>query len=388
MTSLYYPLIAFFVALVLVFWIHPKILRIAIEKNLVDHPDARKLQKNSVPVLGGIVVFFGVVIAMFFMSRVIDSDLFLPILVSMMVMLYVGCIDDFVNLTPALRFAIEIVVILMLIKFCGHSINDLHGLWNIYTINNWIAIPLTIFICVGIINAINLIDGINGLSSGYCIFACSVFCYVFYRAGDTTMMIFSAACCGALIPFFLHNVFGNKTRMFLGDGGALVMGLNMAGFVVGVLKNNSPISLQAAPNIGLVPFSLAVLAMPVFDTVRVMMMRIVKKKSPFHPDKTHLHHVLLGMGCSHLTVTLTILSINILIVLVWYLLARLGLSIDMQTYAVIFMGIFSTVGLYVFLFYQERHNAWWFRSTSHFIKKHSISQRPWFLALSKLVDRW
>jgi UDP-N-acetylmuramyl pentapeptide phosphotransferase/UDP-N-acetylglucosamine-1-phosphate transferase len=166
------------VSLLAVNWIYFKILKIAKEKNLVDNPDARKLQKNPVPVVGGLAVFFGLIMGTlagiaifgFFGSDTVNGNdmitvsRMLPIMLGMSIMLYVGCMDDILGLSPKARFLIEILVILGLIFSSGISIDSLHNMWTIGEIPTWIAIPLTIFAGVGIINAINMVDGVNGLS--------------------------------------------------------------------------------------------------------------------------------------------------------------------------------------------------------------------------------
>lgn len=124
----YTVIIPFFIALFLVGWIHPKLVKIALLKNIVDNPDARKLQRTPVPVLGGVAVFFGVVIAIGCMSAVVDCSGLPVVIMAMMAMLYTGTMDDILNLSPSLRLLIEIVVVLLLIFVGGYCINDFHGL--------------------------------------------------------------------------------------------------------------------------------------------------------------------------------------------------------------------------------------------------------------------
>ena len=133
--------------------------------------------------------------------------------------------------------------------------------------------------------------------------ACALFGTFFHLAGDFPMTMLAVVCMASLIPFFLHNVFGLKSKMFIGDGGTLLMGCVMSVFVLNMLKSGSLGVNYRALGFGLVPFSLAVLSVPVFDTVRVMMMRILRKTSPFHPDKTHLHHMFIELGFSHIVTT-------------------------------------------------------------------------------------
>ncbi len=345
----YTIIIPFFTALLLVGWIHPRLVKIALLKNIVDNPDARKLQRTPVPVLGGVAVFFGVVIAIGCMSSVVDCSGLPVVIMAMMAMLYTGTMDDILSLSPGLRFVIEIVVVLLLIFVGGYCIDDFHGLWNIGRFSYWCAVPLTVVAAVGIINAINLVDGVNGLSSGYCIMACLIFGTLFFLAGEAPMTILAAVLVGALIPFFLHNVFGKTSKMFIGDGGTLVMGVVMSVFVIAILQNGSRVAAYVNPNVGLVPFTLAVLSVPVFDTLRVMSTRILKGTSPFRPDKTHLHHMFIDLGCSHVATTLAILGVNMFVVLCWWALEASGFSIAVQLYAVIAVSLLVTSGLYHFM---------------------------------------
>lgn len=351
MLVLFHLVIPFVVAFVVVLLIFPKVLAVALAKNIVDNPDARKLQKQPVPVLGGIAVFFGLtfgfIIAMCFADC---ADLF-PVYAAMTVMLYVGTVDDITDLSPSFRFLVEVLVISFMVIVSRCMINDFHGLFGVEVIPMWVAVPLTVFAAVGIINAINLIDGVDGLSSGYCVMACTMFCGMFYAVGHESMAIMAAVAAGAMIPFFFHNVFGKKSKMFIGDGGTLVMGTMMATFVLQTLDSQSPCAAECGPNVGLIPFTLAVLSIPVFDTLRVMLSRIMRGTSPFHPDKTHLHHIFIDLGCSHPATFVAILTLNTTVVLCWWALVSLGFSVDVQLYVVVTLSLLFTFGLYAFLAY-------------------------------------
>lgn len=347
MSQIYYIIIPALLALIGTLWVHPKILKIAIMKNLVDNPDARKLQRNPVPVMGGMAVFFGIIIGLCSSLTIFGlSDVF--ILVSaMLIMLYTGTIDDILNLSPSIRFVIEILIVAWLMYVNEASINSLWGLWGINaTLPVWISWPLTIFASVGIINAINLIDGVNGLSSGFCFMASVLFAIVFYKTGNITMTIMAVSAAGAIVPFFLHNVFGHTTKMFIGDGGTLVIGTMMSYFVIDILRSDSLCAPLSSQNLGLVPMTLSILAIPVFDTLRVMSMRIIRGTSPFHPDRTHLHHIFLELGFSHVGATVSILTLNFLVVASWYLSYKLGASIDVQLYIVLALSILVTFVFY------------------------------------------
>ena len=194
-------------------WMHPKVLKIAILKNIVDNPDARKLQRNPVPVMGGVAVFFGIAIGLCSSSAIFNSASTFMLISAMLIMLYVGTIDDIIDLSAGIRFLIEIIIIVWLMYASQSSINCFWGLWGINTIPMWFGYALTVFAAVGIINAINLIDGVNGLSSGFCFMSSILFTIFFYCTGNYVMATLAISAAGAIVPFFLHNVFGSKTEI-------------------------------------------------------------------------------------------------------------------------------------------------------------------------------
>ena len=386
MSELLYIIVPFVVSLFAAIWIFPKILRIALLKNIVDNPDARKLQRIPVPVLGGITVMFGILVSLSVCRLFFDCSGLFTIMLAMLVMLYIGTIDDVIELSPSIRFVIEILVTLMLMYTCGYSIDHFHGLWGLDAVPLYVSVPLTVVTVVGLINAINLIDGVDGYSSGYCIMACTIFGVFFYVAGDVNMVMLACVCIGSLIPFFFHNVFGRTSKMFIGDGGTLVMGIVMSIFVLNILKSETCCVNYEEWGMGLVPFTLAVLGIPVFDTVRVMSTRILRGTSPFHPDKTHLHHLFISMGYSHIGTTVSILCLNLLVIFGWYTTYKLGACVDVQLYVVIFLAFLAT-----FVFYggmrlcQKHENALW-RCVCRLGKVTHVERKGFFLWLQRFMD--
>lgn len=387
MSKIYHLFIPFIVAFCATLWIHPKILRIAILKNLVDNPDARKLQRNPVPVMGGLAVFFGIVAGLCSSQIAFFSPGVFVLMAAMTIMLYTGTIDDILDLPPRTRFIIEIVVVAFIMLVNNSGINHFWGLWGINFIPVWIAAPLTIFAAVGIINAINLIDGVNGLSSGFCFMASVMFAIMLYISGNTHMTILAVTAAGAIIPFFLHNVFGNTTKMFIGDGGTLVIGTMMSMFVVSTLKGTSLSASLAKDGMGLIPFTLAVLAVPVFDTLRVMSMRILRKQSPFHPDKTHLHHLFIELGFSHIGTTVSILTLNFLIILAWFASYKMGASIDVQLYIVLTLSILITFVFYKFAKVQIKNKTKALRFLQRIASMLQIEKKGIWAWAQRMIDK-
>lgn len=387
MLKIYHIIIPALLAFIGTLWIHPKVLKIAIIKNLVDNPDARKLQRNPVPVMGGIAVFFGIIIGLCCAQTLFSHHNVFLLISAMLVMLYIGTIDDILDLTPTIRFAIEILIVAWIIYVNNASINSLWGLWGAYSIPEWVAWPLTIFAAVGIINAINLIDGVNGLSSGFCFMASALFATIFYLTGNIVMTVLAASAAGAIVPFFLHNVFGKTTKMFIGDGGTLVIGTMMSIFVMEILHSGSMCKPLADSGLGLVPMTLAILAIPVFDTLRVMSMRILRGTSPFHPDRTHLHHMFIELGFSHVGTTVSILSLNFMVVVAWYLSYRLGASVDVQLYIVLALSILITFAFYRFASTQIRNNGKCLKHLKAIAKKMNFEKKGFWLTVQKYIDK-
>lgn len=230
-------------AVVAVQWVYPMILRIAKSRNLMDRPDERKLQKAPVPVLGGVAVTFGLFVGIqagLVFSTVMGLPYSLPtfsIMASILIMLYVGAIDDTIGLSPRTRFIYEIVVVLGLIYGTDACIDSMHGVLGIGSFSWWVAVPFTVFACVGIINAVNMIDGVNGLSSSLCILNNMLFGIVFAKSGMLTVAVVNFTTAAALLPFLLHNVVGMRSKMFIGDAGTMVMGIIMCYDVIYLLHD-------------------------------------------------------------------------------------------------------------------------------------------------------
>lgn len=382
-----YILIPFISAYVAATWVFPKVLTISLIKNIVDNPDARKLQRVPIPVLGGMVVMSGILVALCVADLFVDCSSLYTVVLAMAIMLFIGTMDDILDIPSTTRFLLEILIALMIIYTCDYSLDNLHGLWGVRALSSWVSIPLTIVTVVGIINAINLIDGVDGYSSGYCVMASIMFGVFFYIVGDMPMTMLAIVCAAALIPFFFHNVFGRKSKMFIGDGGTLLMGCVMSVFVLNMLKTDTCCEGYCAKGLGLVPFSLAVLSVPVFDTLRVMSMRILRKTSPFHADKTHLHHMFIELKFSHIGTTVSILTLNSLVVIGWSISYLCGASVDVQLYIVVALSLLVTVGFY----YGMRlcGNKGWalYRFMQRLGMMTHVERKGFFLWMQKFMDR-
>lgn len=385
MTTIVWLVIAFFTSLALVGGIHSRVVKIAVKYGIVDCPNKRKLQKEPVPVLGGVAVFCGVTLGLIVAGLFEDMSTMWIVVPAMLVMLVTGLWDDITGLSPWFRLLVESAVVLCLMFLGGFRIDDLHGLCGIYEIPFRWSVPLTVFASVGIINAMNLIDGVNGLSSGFCVLACFFFGLFFYHVGNVPMLFLAGVSAGALIPFFFHNVFGRTSRMFIGDSGTLAMGVVMSVFVCEVLRHDA--AFFVSDDRGLIPFTLAVLCIPVFDTLRVMLTRCCHGISPFHADKTHLHHMFIRLGCSHPMTTLAILLLDSGVVVVWWVLSSLEVPVEVQIAVVVGLSLLATVGLYHFMEYHLCHETRLMRRLRRLGFHTHLSRSRFFLALRKFVDK-
>ncbi len=369
----------FFTALV-----HPLIVKMATSRNMFDNPDKRKLQSRPIPVMGGLAVFFGIVVGAGATSVFFNSYALFTCVITLTVMMYVGMLDDMVGLSPVARLIVELFLVAFVVYMDKTNINDLHGVFGIGKLPVWVSLPLCSVSCLGIINSINLIDGVDGLSSGLCIFACMCFGVVFCSSYDGTMGVMASLAAGALVPFFFHNVFGAKSKMFVGDSGTLMLGMLMSIFCMRMIDNTS-LTAYNHPRMGVVAFALSVLSVPVFDALRVMFGRILKGVSPFHPDRSHLHHLFIELGFSHIGTTVAVISLNALNVFCWLLCYLFGGSVTAQFVVVFVVGLANTTGLY-YAVRRMNHHRWPYRLLRWLARKSHMETGSKFLAVRRVVD--
>lgn len=270
----------------------------------------------------------------------------------MTTMLVLGVWDDIKNLSAILRLIVQFSIVGAYMAFTGYYVDSFFGLFGIHEISPWFGIPLSLVAGVGTINAINMIDGVDGYSSGYGVMASGSFAVLFIAVNQPVFSCLTVIVASALVPFFFHNVFGKKSKMFIGDGGTMMLGVLMTIFEFGAVSLRRSSHLEEL-GVGLLAMILAILCVPVFDTLRVMTARMARGRSPFKPDKSHLHHLFIDMGFSHLGAAVSILSINFAVILIWLLLWLGGASINTQTCVVILLGVTVTFGFYKLMRWQQ-----------------------------------
>lgn len=310
MTNVYILIGAFLVSVTLGRIIIPNILIISLRKRLFDQPDARKVHNRPIPRLGGVTFFpvivftFAVVTALRVMTNDIRYELFTPLmaceflfLIAGLTLLYiVGIADDLVGVRYRKKFLVQLVSA-SLFPIAGLYINNFYGLFGIGIIPSYIGIPLTVLLVVFITNAINLIDGIDGLASGLSMVSLVIFGVIFMHYSLWNFSILAFICVGVIIPFFAYNVFGNADKgrkIFMGDTGSLTLGYIISFFVIKYCMYIPGEDMQAYGSPVVVAFSM--LLVPCLDVIRVVLKRARMHKPLFLPDKNHIHHKFLDMG--------------------------------------------------------------------------------------------
>lgn len=333
--------------------VFPFALRFALKHDIVDKPNARKLQRSPVPVFGGVVVYSGILAGGLVLLFFFRSPMLAWILFSVALMMVIGTWDDINGLPAFVRLLVEVLLVGGFIATTGIYIDNLHGLWGVYEIAPWWAIPVSIFAGVGTINAINMIDGVDGYSSGYAMLACLCFALAFHSAWTPGMVCLTLIAGGALLPFFMHNVFGARSRMFIGDGGTLMLGMLLTSLAFSALSSKVGLGPLEDQNVCIPALVIGVGCIPLFDAVRVMFVRMIHGKSPLKADKSHLHHLFIDMGFSHLGAAMFIIQMNIIVLIGLWLAWYLGASMDLQLYVVVAMALMVTAGVYSLMRWQQ-----------------------------------
>ena len=324
MQNLPYIITSFLLAIGISLYAVPIVIRVAHSLKLMDNPNERSAAKSPIPTLGGIAIFISFVFA----STVGMSGDELPemiyILSAVILMFFVGLKDDILMLSPWKKLVAQLITSSIIVFLAKIRFTNLHGFLGIGDIGMIPSVLLTFFVIIVIINAFNLMDGIDGLAAGLSMLAGIVFGGWFFISGHHDYAIMSIALVGATAGFFYYNLYGKKNKIFMGDTGSLVLGTIMSVIVIRFNEFNidqtQPFAIASAPAV-----SFGILIYPLVDTIRVFIIRIIQLKSPFTADKNHLHHRLLTLGLSHKQATYTIIGANILFLIPVFALHHLGI---------------------------------------------------------------
>jgi UDP-N-acetylmuramyl pentapeptide phosphotransferase/UDP-N-acetylglucosamine-1-phosphate transferase len=323
--SVIWLLMAFILAYIIASQSFPTILYVAREKHLMDEPDDRSVHDNHTPTLGGIGIFLGIIVVMTIVGAFLNTKVLLLVMGGLTVLFFLGLKDDLTVLSAQKKFLGQLFSALLLIVFTDTRIIGFSTILGIDELPYWVSVGFTLFVYILIINAYNLIDGVDGLAGTIALCASGIFGYLFVMAGDLSLATIAIALCGSLIAFLRKN-FSSKEKLFMGDTGSMVVGFLLAVFTVSFIhvaqSDASSDYYRAAPAL-----ALALLFYPLIDTFRIFFIRLfVHKTSPFRADKNHIHHRFIQNGFSHLATTLIISGISIVIVIIAFSLKDLWLN--------------------------------------------------------------
>ena len=324
-----YILGAFILSTLCGFIFIPQIIKFCRKKGLYDHPDVRKVHSRDIPRLGGISFMPSMLLASMIVVLVYNHNYYaheitlsswsFTFFFSLLLIYAVGLVDDLVGLGAKTKFAVQAVAAVMM-PLSGLYINNLYGFCGIYELPFMVGAPLTVFVIIFACNAINLIDGIDGLSAGLSFIALSGFLICFMREHLYSYSFLIAGLLGVLVAFLYFNIWGkvsNGTKIFMGDSGSLTLG-----FILGFLFVKFTMDNPHVRNFSLDSMALAytLLIVPMFDVVRVSIIRLWHRKHIFQADKNHIHHKLMRAGLNQHQTLACVLGLSLFFIVMNLLL--------------------------------------------------------------------
>ncbi len=335
-------------AFLMAFILTPVVSLIAKKINLIDQPNYRKIHAKPVPLVGGIIIFISTTITMGLLIQ-FDVNLFsyLNVYFILFTLLIMGVIDDRFDLKASLKLLVQILLSHLIIMQ-GIKIESLYGLFGIYRISFEFQYVLTLIVISGVVNAFNLMDGIDGLAAGIALLGFIVFTFIAILTKQQTLSLIFCAYIGGLLAFLKYN-FSKKNKIFMGDAGSLSIGFLLVVSGIYMIQNSQNTSNISFVAVGVI----SVLILPVFDALRVFRKRIKSSKSPFKADKTHLHHLVLETGLKHKASALGIVSIMFFLIIIGYISFKF---INFSS-AVVLMLLFLYVISMIFQF-NNKINYW------------------------------
>lgn len=297
----------------------PTLIKVAREKGLMDLPeDPRKIHKRAVPTIGGVMIFAALLINVFFwlaLGPIPSTEIFQAgsaLAACTVVIFMMGLKDDIIGISPAKKLLIHLGVGIVLVSVGGFKINTFGGLFGVEELPEALSLIFSLFVYIVVVNALNLIDGVDGLASGYGIIAMSAFGFWFLNTGQTPDGIIALTMAGAMTGFLVFNF--APAKIFLGDSGSLLLGLIAYALATHVINTPQDLVPDAWNGISKPVVAMSILAYPLVDTLRVFCLRAARGISPFSPDRNHLHHRLMMRTRNHAKTSLFvyIFSLSIL----------------------------------------------------------------------------
>ena len=301
----------------------PAIIKIADHKKLYDIPDGRKLHTKPIASLGGVGIFCGFFFASLLFIPTQSNPEFQYFFAAAVVIFFLGLKDDILIITPLKKFLGQVGAAALLIHLGGLRIDSMHGLLGLQQLPEMFSIAITYVTIIVVVNAYNLIDGVDGLAGSLGLLTMAVFGSYFFMADVPAYALLSFAVAGSLAAFLIFNY--NPAKIFMGDSGSLMLGLMNSIMVIKFIQVADTPTI-AYPIESVVAIAVSILMVPLADTLRVFSIRISQGRSPFSPDRNHIHHLLLDRGLNHRYVTLCCLLLNIFFITLAYFGRALGPS--------------------------------------------------------------
>lgn len=335
-------LLSLSVSFAITFLAIPVIISVAEMKKLYDVPDERKIHQTPIPALGGIGIFAGFVLACLLTIGFSAASEFQFYIAAALVIFFLGLKDDILVISPIKKFIGQVLAAFLIVYKGGVQIESMHGFLGINELPEMYSLVLTYLTVIVIINSFNLIDGVDGLAGSLGLMSTLIFGFYFLNIQQLPYAILAFSLAGSLSAFLIFNF--QPARIFMGDTGSLLVGLIAAILVVKFINlAGSPTvayPIAQSPAIGF-----TILLIPLLDTVRVFGIRIIHRRSPFSPDRNHVHHLMLDKGLSHRTITLTLVGINLAFVAATYLCRNIGCTWLILSVVGIF---FTAIGILYF----------------------------------------
>ena len=338
---MYDIILSFLTAFTLTYFAIPSIINIAKKKNLTDEPDERRSHTVSTPSLGGIAIFAGVIFSIILWTPFgLFGDL-QYILCSFIIIFLIGAKDDILPISPNKKLIGEILAASILVFKSNVKLTSMYGIFGIYELPEMVSIALSIFTILVIINAFNLIDGINGLSGSISTLISVTLGTWFFLTDQIALSIVAFSLAGAVVAFLKYNF--TPAKIFMGDTGSLLVGLVCSILAIKFIESHNVIGAEHRWAFNAVPaVAVGIMILPLFDTLRVFTMRAIRGKSPFHPDRSHIHHLLIDFGFSHMQATGILIMVNIFFIVLVFSLQNIGsfnLLLVIITFALALSGI-------------------------------------------------
>jgi len=322
---MYDIVLAFITSFLLTFFAIPSIISVARKKELVDEPGERRAHSISTPSLGGIAIFAGTIFSIILWTPFKFFGDLQYILCAFIIIFLIGAKDDIDPIAANRKIIGQIFAASILIFFSKIRLTSFYGIFGITEVPILLSILVTFFIIILIINAFNLIDGINGLSGSIGVLMAFTFGTWFYLVGRVEMASISFALAGSVIAFLYYNI--TPAKIFMGDTGSLLLGLVASILAISFIEHHRVIystpyaqyAVKAPPAV-----AAGILMLPLFDTLRVFVSRMLKGQSPFKPDRNHIHHLLLDLGYSHMQATAILIMVNIGFIIIVYKFQGMG----------------------------------------------------------------